>query len=344
MPTIDLSKYANSAPVRYPPTVYKAPVYQGRASTFSNNNLYYYDNDSKQWMSRRTGYPASFNSSSSLSSSIMKVGAGLTGIALLGDIIAKWGFNYYKEIMEVPSSVVEKAPTSTNVTLSPAKTVPLPESLKDPVNPDSFKFTEDNSPALLAGTMQSAEVVALSIGSLVQILADNHRESMDVKTSQIILNHEYSDRLNTNLEAMVPILYGIMETLNTVMTNSLNGISSAIENQQPVTLETVNTITQVDTSALNEWASLAKSREEFFQTPTEIKDSDGDVISSLSPMELEAQKNASLNKNLDDKNTLSIDPSYFNPIQGLFVLPFSGRSSVFDIDGSVSPVSYRSII
>lgn len=149
---------------------------------------------------------------------------------------------------------------------SPADTVSLPNDVVNPYAPSSFKFHEDNSPALLAGTMQSAEIIALTLGSLIQITADNHAEHMAVLASDIGLRFEHGERIASSLESLVPLVLAVAETLNlpdlqnAVLSNG-NTIASAVADRPQANVQAIN---NVDVSPIVD--QMKKSDNSFRQT------------------------------------------------------------------------------
>lgn len=164
------------------------------------------------------------------------------------------------------SKALKNLANKTNNPVSPAETVPLPDDVLNPYSPSKFTFDEDNSPALLAGTMQSAEIVALALGSLVQITADNHAEHMAVLASDIGLRFDHGERIASSLESITPILLAVAETLNlpdlqnAVLANG-NAIASAVVDRPQANVQAIN---NVDVSPIVE--QMKKSDNAFRQT------------------------------------------------------------------------------
>lgn len=91
-------------------------------------------------------------------------------------------------------------------------------------------------------------------------------------------------------------------------------------------------------------ADSAKAVTDFVQTPREFSDSDGDLLHSGSPMEIEAAKNAQSHKHLDDRNTERHDENDFNMPDTLPIIPFIGRSSVLNPNGDISSNSFFDLL
>lgn len=217
-----------------------------------------------------------------------------------------------------------------------------PSPIPNPFSPAEFSFNDNNSPALLAGLMNGSEMVAQSIASLCQITMDDNLRRDQVLASGIQIFQDLIAPLVVATVSIAQSLEGIVENLNTFATaesinalvEPLGAVVGAVANIPQTTLETTNTSTaQPDLSHLNEWASLAKQNEQFKQQTQAFYDSDGAKIAEMSPQQLRAQKDAQLQKNLNDHNTVKFEDDDFSPPMwtGNLFMPFSGREITFDI-------------
>lgn len=474
-------------PLKNPPVPYTPPSKKG----------YRYDPASKSWVEEY-----SVISSSTLNSLLGATAAGSMA-ALVGDMVAKGSV---KAADLLTNGGTSEALRDIASGVAPSG-VQLPESFTLPAS-SGFNFNPENSPPLFAGLMQSSEMIALSIGSLTQIVADNHLQHMQVLAAQVQFESEAMGRQILALESIAASLLVLADDTKNVTvsdaikelgfssSDALNAVASAVSSKEPVSVQEfkfdptgiVNALsnliasnglqmnelkTSVDglstsftdssstvataisesafksplleplslslsdslsslsyavsgalqtvsdsvvssarppvdlfpvvaslnnlvyttqtgtdkiansnasqpvvenhinfdlapvTSALEEgfaaqtessdrisanlskvsdWAVLAKTRESFLQTPKTVLDSDGDfVASALSPLEIQAQKDAQHLKNLDSQNTYKVDESDFPIPQNLPILPFRGREEIFNFAESILPVNHKSI-
>lgn len=445
--------------LRYPPAVIpksvSRPPEYGGISTFENVG--------------RTG-------SSFFNTALTFTGAGTLG--LLGAEAVGWlGTSMVDRNGNLTRSLQESG-KSQGAGVQAPETVDLPTDFLDPYKKGDFSFNSSNVPTLATGVMQSSEIIAQSIASLIQITADAHAEHMQYLTGGILATVDTGSRIATALESLSPLILGVVETLNlpttsdailsnagvianaissqdapninnnvnldvapivaqlaqnskdaderqnksdnsfrqtyipsgefwakadsaTVKYNRIVGTSAAFdylpsvtqllsevtmisslvdagENQSTIIKEieafrknslssSVYALTMYSDDVLNsqaelnasmkkyydnaleskipettvtisnhlsdiaQWSRSAKSREDFLQSPKHFKDSDGDIIASASPMEISADKDAQLYKNLDDKNTEKFDDNDFNsPVDVMPIIPFIGREDSFN--------------
>lgn len=240
----------NATNLRYPPAVIPTTKTSSRTPEFGLGN-------------------SSIKSSSLLGDILGATGAGSLGLFASAGTLAlgEYLYNFHGRDLkkDLQDASINKAKSRTAST-APADTVTLPASITDPYKPSEFKFSEDNSPSLLAGTMQSAEIVALALGSLIQITADNHAEHMQYYTADMITKYDHGERISSSLEALVPILLGVVETLNlpdlqnAVLANG-NAIASAVVDRPQANVQAIN---NMDVSPIVE--QMQKSDKAFRQT------------------------------------------------------------------------------
>ena len=255
-------------------------------------------------------------------------------VKMAGDVLADKTVPAYKKLVPSEDTKQIVAPIPSNHTIAPFN--PLPTTITKPLPSSQSVYTPENAPSLLTGTMQSAEMVATSIGSLCQIISDTHIEHMSVLASKQQNDFEASRELLKNFDALNVILSALVQ-ISAEQLTPLNDVVNAVSNI-PQSNFNVN-VPPPDNSGLvtaltpvSEWAKSAQKREDFLQTPRSHLDSDGDTIHSGSPMEVKADKDAQHHKHLDDQNTIKVDSDDFNPMSllGLPLIPFVGREVVFD--------------
>lgn len=255
-------------------------------------------------------------------------------VKMVGDVLVDKTKPVYEKLAFIDDSKAPILPTPEKHVIAPTK--PLPLTVTKPLSPLQSIYTLDNSPSLLMGTMQSAEMISTSIGSLCQIISDTHIEHMSVLASKQQNDFIASQELSKNLDALNVILSAIAQ-ISAELITPLTEVAQAVLNipqtnvnfsaPPPDNTGLVNAMTPI-----SEWAVSAKAREDFLQTPRNHSDSDGDIIHGGSPMEVKADKDAQHHKLLDDQNTIKIDNDDFNPMSllGLPLIPFVGREVVFD--------------
>lgn len=118
--------------------------------------------------------------------------------------------------------------------------------------------------------------------------------------------------------------------------NKLSGVTAPSPINPTTGATSPKTISQIDYSSYYErmasHADSAKVVSSHLQTPQDIKDLDGNVVVTASPMQIEAIKHASDARHKTDTNNQEYDHDDFNnPFDLIPTLPFIGRNSVFDL-------------
>lgn len=238
-----------NAPVLYkPPT--KVNPYGGKK----------FDQEKGQWLDSTVNFTLADALSWTGAGSLATIGGALISYAVpwVADKATDGGYS------EAVRRLNEK---STRNSSTPAPSVQLPESVLNPWAPGEFQYNDDNAPSLMAGSMQSAEMITLALGSLTQIISDNHVEDVQIRTAETILRYEHGERIASSLEAIFPVLLGVVETLNLpTLSESLgshaSALSGAILEAKPEI--NVNNSANLDTSPIVE--AMQKSDNAFRQT------------------------------------------------------------------------------
>lgn len=296
-----------------------------------------------KWVADSTGamLPVDFPGISPIS--ILSGVAVAGAVKIIGDALADTAKPVYEKILDTKKDTVPVAPTPSTTVLP---SVPLPSTVKTSLSPTPSVFDDTNSPSLMLGGMQSAEMISASIGSLCQILSDNHKEHMAVLGSQIQNDFDSSKELNSNINALNVILASLTQIVyeSPKLAEALQPLADAVTNIPPANVNISNpapdnSVLAEALAPVSQWAVLAKNREEFLQTPMSRHDSEGFALSSLSPMELKADKDAQIHKHMDDQNTYKVDGDEFNPLTTLLgLIPFVGRDNTFNIDAPPSEI------
>ena len=208
-----------------PPAVYSSPKI--------GSELYPYNAPSGSKLSGfTTGYGPS--AGETFFTSVAGALAVGSGVGLLNDIAFKPISKYLYELngrslsKDLEDASNKKLAEKMSKTTPPEK-ITLPDDILNPYAPSKFKFSEDTSPPLFAGIMQSSEVVALAIGSLVQITTDNHREHMEILANSALIQDFHSNRIASSLEAIPTLLASVIQALNPAMlVSSIGDLSATI--------------------------------------------------------------------------------------------------------------------
>lgn len=281
-----------------------------------------------------------YRESSKVSSNI----SDILGLTALGGALTLGADLLFDPIVDKYNQILD----TKNIAVSASPSVENSPSLS-PFSPSTFNFSESNSPAMGAGIMQSSEMISQAIASLTQIMYEDGLRRDSISAQSMANQFEQNERIITNLIAMNIFMERISDNLDTYSTaESLNAlveplgaVAGAVANlpqTNDINITNLQDIPVTDMSLVNQWAEVSKQNELFKQTPINITDSDGDLLSNMSPQELRAKKDAQLQKHIDDKNTYSEHEDNFNPLSllGLVTMPFVGRESVFDKDANIS--------
>lgn len=120
--------------------------------------------------------------------------------------------------------------------------------------------------------------------------------------------------------------------------NKISGVTSPspINPTTGATSPTPKTVSQIDYSSYYErmasHADSAKVVSDHVQTVQDIKDLDGNLVATASPMQMQSIKHASDARHKTDTNNQEYDEYDFNnPFDLIPTIPFIGRNSVFDL-------------
>lgn len=227
--------------------------------------------------------------------------------------------------------------------LNSQKDNPVSAITSDKFEPSQLQpvYNDDNSPALLAGTMQSAEMVSLSIGSLTQVLYDSSNMLLDAMYTDTAAKMQISYDLNNTLSyanSLLESLVYILADASQRSSDSASAIATAVGSipatQVDIGSSTVNNVVDLSSIAphLETMAQYHSYELERKKTPVEIKDSDGEVIANMNPDELANHHYAQSSKFHNDHNTVTFDDDDFNPNDPSgFIFPvYYGRNDLFN--------------